>query len=283
MIVPYDLTDKMKVYSLNSNIQVTRYVENMPSKIHTNVRENLLIIVMNGRKKLTCGDYSTILSKGEFGFFKKGNYIMNQILTNDIYESLLVFISDEYLSESRNLFKEKTLYDGNTKNIHYIKGYIGESLKHEVQQILRLLSDDTQDYQDILKLKIKELVLYLMKGTPSEQILNYKYSATDGTDNLREYLEQNYEKYQNIKSIAKDLNMSISTFKRKFVQAYGETPGKWINNRRLEKAVKLINTTEYLIADICFLSGFESVSTFNVQFKKNFGMPPGQFREIKNC
>lgn len=277
MIVPYDLTNKMKVCKVNSNIHVTRYVENAPSKIQTNVQENLLVIVMNGRKKLSCGDYTTVISKGEFGFFKKGNYIMNQILTNDIYESLLVFISDEYMSEIRNLYKTEVVYDTSSKNISYIQGYVGENLQHEVKQILRLLSDDAQDYENILNLKIKELLLYLLNGASTEQILNFIYCCTDGTDDLCQYMEQNYEMCQDISSIANALNMSTSTFKRKFVRTYGETPGKWINHKKLEKAIKLLNTTDYLIADICFLCGFESVSTFNVQFKKNFGMAPGQF------
>ena len=115
-------------------------------------------------------------------------------------------------------------------------------MQYEVNQILRLLSDEKQDYEEILDLKIKELLLYLLNGESAER-----------------------------------LNMSISTFKRKFVNTYGETPGKWINNKKLQKAIGLLNTTDYLITDICFLCGFESISTFNVQFKKNFGMTPTQF------
>ena len=228
MIVPYELTDKMKVCKLNSNIRVTRYVENAPSKIQTNVQENLLVIVMNGRKKLVCGEYTTVISKGEFGFFKKENYIMNQILTDDNYESLLVFIPDEYIREIRNFNKKEFIYDRGLKNIPYIQGCIGENLQYEV-------------------------------------------------NDLSKYMEQNYEVCQDISSIADRLNMSISTFKRKFVNTYGETPGKWINNKKIQKAIGLLNTTDYLITDICFLCGFESISTFNVQFKKNFGMTPTQF------
>lgn len=276
MVVPYDLSDEMKVCKVNSNIHVTRYVENAPSKIQTDVRENLIVIVMSGRKKVFCGDYATVVSKGEFGFFKKGNYIMNQILTDDIYESLLIFISDEYIREVRNMIKTEVVYDMNIKKVPYIKGCIGESMYHEVKQILRLLNDN-QNYEEILNLKIKELLLYLLDGSSSEQILNFIYSCIDEVDDLRQYMEQNYELCKDISSIANDLNMSTSTFKRKFVYTYGETPGKWINLKKLEKAIKLLNTTDYLITDICFLCGFESVSTFNVQFKKNFGMPPSQF------
>ncbi|HEX3029541.1 MAG TPA: AraC family transcriptional regulator, partial [Clostridia bacterium] len=156
-----------------------------------------------------------------------------------------------------------------------------ETLQHEINQILRLLREDTKDYTDILKLKVKELLLYLINGTSSEYILNFIYSCTHKIDTLQQYMEQNYEQNQNIPNLANALNMSTSTFKRKFVQMYGVTPGKWLNSKRLQKAANLLRTTDYLITDICFLCGFESVSTFNVQFKKNFGMSPGQFSKIK--
>lgn len=277
MIVPYDLINKMKVCKVNSNIHITRYVENAPSKIQTNVQENLLVIVLNGKKKVSCGEYTKVLSKGQFGLFKKGNYVMNQILTNDIYESLLIFISDEYMREMQELYKTEISHNTVNKNITYIQGYVGKYLRHEVQQILRLLSEDKQDYENILNLKIKELLLYLLNGTSRDQALNFIYCCTDETDDLCKYMEQNYELSQDIPSIARALNMSISTFKRKFIRAYGETPGKWITHKKLEKAIKLLDTTDYLITDICFLCGFESLSTFNVQFKKNFGIPPRQF------
>ncbi len=277
MIVPYDLTNKMKVCKVNSNIHITRYVENAPSKIQTNVQENLLVIVLNGRKKVSCGDYTTVISKGEFAFFKKGNYIMNQIITNDIYESLLIFIPDEYMREIRDFYKTEIVNNTVSKNTTYIQGSAGKYLWHEAQQILLLINDDKYDYENILNLKIKELLLYLLSGTSADQALNFIYCCTDEADDLCTYMEQNYEICQDISSIANALNMSISTFKRKFVRMYGETPGKWITHKKLEKAIKLLNTTDYLIADICFLCGFESVSTFNVQFKKNFGVAPREF------
>lgn len=276
MNVPYGLIDKMKVCKVNSNIHVTKYIEDAPSKIQTNVQENLLVIVINGRKKLSCGDYITVISKGQFGLFKKGNYIMNQILTNDIYESLLVFISDEYMREILNLYETEVPYNSIRKDVPYIQGSVGKYLQHEVEQILRLLSDEEHDYENILSLKIKELLLYLLNGALTEDVLNFIHCCTDEADDLYKYMEQNYEVCQDISSIANALNMSISTFKRKFASMYGETPGKWIVRKRLEKAMKLLNTTDYLITDICFLCGFESVSTFNVQFKKKFGVAPRQ-------
>jgi AraC-like DNA-binding protein len=277
MLIPYDLTNKMKVSKLNSNIQVTRYVENAPSKIQTKLQENLLVIVRKGRKKISCGDYTTEISSGEFGFFKKGNYIMNQILSNDAYESLLVFITDDYLMDIRNMYQNKVLYSNEKKSIPYIQGYIGEDMQYEVKQILKLLKFEEHNYEEILKLKIKELLLYLMSGTTGGQLVKFIQNDEREADHLRCYMEKNYENCKDIKSIATDLNMSASTFKRKFVQIYDETPGKWINNKRLEKATLLIRTTDYLMADICFLCGFESVSTFNVQFKKKFGMAPSEF------
>lgn len=277
MIVPYGLADKANVYQLSPSIQVTRYVEYAPSKIQTNVQENLLILVMHGSKKIVCGDYTTTISQGEFGLFKKGNYIMNQILTQELYESLLIFISDEYMGEIKSLLDTQMIYEKSAPAAPFIHGCIGEHLQLECKQILRLLNEDKGHYEAILNLKIKELILYLLHETSSEQILQFIYDCTTKTDDLCDFMEHNYDKYHDIDSIAHALSMSTSTFKRKFHQVYGCTPGKWMNTKKLEKAASLLHTTDYFITDICFLCGFESISTFNVQFKKKFGMAPGQF------
>lgn len=53
----------------------------------------------------------------------------------------------------------------------------------------------------------------------------------------------------------------------------------WINEKRLEKAEVLLQTTDYLITDICFLCGYESLSNFIYQFKKIYNISPAKYRK----
>jgi AraC-like DNA-binding protein len=56
---------------------------------------------------------------------------------------------------------------------------------------------------------------------------------------------------------------------------------EYINALRVEEARILLKSEEfrnYSIADICFESGFSTLSTFNVTFKKRVGVTPSQYR-----
>ena len=60
------------------------------SKIYTKVEENLLVIVLKGKKHLIYQDFETTISEGDYAMFRKGNYIMNQIISDHEYESLII-------------------------------------------------------------------------------------------------------------------------------------------------------------------------------------------------
>ena len=79
--------------------------------------------------------------------------------------------------------------------------------------------------------------------------------------------------------MAETMNMSISTLKRKFLKDFGCSPHLWMNERKLEKALMLLDTTNYSITDIAFICGFSSLSTFMEQFKKKYRVSLGRYRK----
>ncbi|MBE6072550.1 MAG: helix-turn-helix domain-containing protein [Clostridium butyricum] len=279
MKVPKDLNIDKEVVSFDSKIYIKKYIENAPSKIFTNVEENLFVFVLEGKKKVSTGDYITTISKGEFALFKKGNYIMNQIVTSKNYESLLIFISDEYFNEIVSMLYTNNINSKNT--IPYVHGCAGEFLKKEINMVINLVEDNIKEYNEILSLKIKEILMYLIKDDLSKEIFKFIYSCSrNENNNLKEYMESNFDKCNNILKISEDLHMSLSTFKRRFQLCYGMTPGKWISKKRLEKARILLETTDYSVTDICFLCGYESLPNFIEQFKKEYKQSPKKYKKL---
>ena len=61
----------------------------------------------------------------------------------------------------------------------------------------------------------------------------------------------------------------------------GKTALNYINLIRLEKAKKLLETTDKQIETIAEMSGFNSVRTFNRQFRDQFDISPTQYRKIE--
>lgn len=270
MQVPLDFIKSEKDWA-NKQVFITKYIEKAPNKIYTEVKENLLVMVLKGKKRLLYKDFETTIDEGQFALFKKGNYIMNQILTKDLYESLLIFLSDDLIKsiprvEIRPKRVERPYFKGNT--IPY--------MEQEVKAILELMQAQ-EDYSEIIRLKMIELLIYIQR-LDKESVLQGMLNTLSETRSFQEEVTINYDQYHNLEEMAVAMNMSVSTFKRRFQKEFECTPHCWMNERKLMKAVMLLDTSDYSVTDISFICGFESLSTFMRAFKKKYGISPGKYR-----
>src|SRR5690606_22873456 len=99
--------------------------------------------------------------------------------------------------------------------------------------------------------------------------------------NLKQVMEDNYLYNLSLEDYARLCNRSLSAFKRDFQEGYGSPPGKWLTKKRLKYARMLLFTTDESVNDVAFHSGFETTSHFIRCFKKQFGLPPHQYRQQK--
>lgn len=272
MKVPSDLFRNSSISK--QQISITHYVEHVPTTIHTQVQENLLVIVLKGKKRLVYQDYSTTVHAGEFALFKKGNYIMNQILSKDEYESILIFIDDEKLS---SLIKEGTTLPEAT--VPYYKGCVNTLMNNEVSNIMELMQVKGQ-YNDILELKIMELLLYIQKNDSSNALQKF-LESNFGEGDFKSSVQRCYSHCHSVDEMASEMNMSLSSFKRNFKTYYHCSPHEWVNNCRLQKAESLLMIRDYSVTDISFICGYDSLPTFMAQFKKKYGISPGRYRREK--
>lgn len=259
--------------SKKTEIFLKTYIEHETSKIYTKVEENLLVIVLKGRKKLVYQDFEAVISEGEYAIFHKGNYIMNQIISDDRYESLLIFMSDDFLKQICSL--------QDTQECSHVPFYQGKMVSHmqnEVNKICEFVK--RTEYRDIIQLKILELLIYIQSEDKTGDFKSFLHSFSVNED-FRNSVYCNYMQYQNISEMADAMHMSISTFKRKFQRDFGCSPHVWMNGQKLEKAIMLLDTSDYSITDIGFICVFSSLSTFMAQFKKKYGISPGTYRKAR--
>jgi AraC family transcriptional activator FtrA len=81
-----------------------------------------------------------------------------------------------------------------------------------------------------------------------------------------------------IKDIARHACMSERTFLRRFCEATGSTPIKWLQQNRAYKAQELLEDTTQSMEHIAEQVGYQSSETFRVAFKKVTGVSPGTYR-----
>jgi AraC family transcriptional regulator len=96
---------------------------------------------------------------------------------------------------------------------------------------------------------------------------------------LKDYIEEHLAEDLAIATLAALIPMSQFHFARAFKAAVGESPHRYIMQRRIERAKMLLSVTRLSVAEISYQTGFSSQSHFTAQFGKAIGMTPKQFRE----
>ncbi len=118
-------------------------------------------------------------------------------------------------------------------------------------------------------------MLYLLDkyGNDFIQYMN-SLIFTKNNSSFTNIIEANTYSNLNLEEIAFLCNMSLSTFKRHFKTEYYETPAKWMQKKRLDKAKNMLQTSGIKASDIYVDLGYNNLSNFSIAFKNEFGFSP---------
>jgi AraC-like DNA-binding protein len=81
-----------------------------------------------------------------------------------------------------------------------------------------------------------------------------------------------------ISKLATEVGAARSVVAERFARFLGEPPMTYLAHWRLELAARLLQTTRKKILEVAIDVGYDSEASFNRAFKREFGVPPGQFR-----
>jgi len=95
----------------------------------------------------------------------------------------------------------------------------------------------------------------------------------------KRYVLKNFSNDIDVSDLAQVANMSYSYFVREFTLNFGVSPGAYILQLQLEKAVNLLQNSALSIKEIAIACGFASSSYFCRSFSHKFNSPPGAFRK----
>jgi AraC-like DNA-binding protein len=68
-------------------------------------------------------------------------------------------------------------------------------------------------------------------------------------------------------------------FLRAFREAYGETPRKYLERRRIERARDLLDSANLTVTEVCNVVGYSSLGSFSARFKTVVGCSPIDYRK----
>ncbi|WP_430408895.1 helix-turn-helix domain-containing protein [Kordia sp.] len=134
--------------------------------------------------------------------------------------------------------------------------------------------------EEILVLKLKEIILLLLQTDESSNLnIIIRSLFSDKTFSFREVIDSNLYEPLDLQRLAAMTNNSMASFKRKFNKMYDSTPAKYITQKKLEKAQRILVFSLSSIKEVCYECGFTNPSSFSRMFKDQYGYSPTEFRK----
>jgi transcriptional regulator GlxA family with amidase domain len=95
----------------------------------------------------------------------------------------------------------------------------------------------------------------------------------------RDAMDRSYAQPLDVPTLARIACVSEAHFIRTFRATFGETPHRYLQRRRVERAMFLLRETDRSVTDICYGVGFGSPATFSRTFHDIVGRPPRAYRK----
>ncbi len=94
----------------------------------------------------------------------------------------------------------------------------------------------------------------------------------------RDAMDRAYAEPLDVRAVAAVAHISPAHFSRSFRDVFGETPHRYLQRRRVERAMFLLRETDRSVTDVCFDVAFASLGTFSRTFREIVGETPSGYR-----
>lgn len=122
------------------------------------------------------------------------------------------------------------------------------------------------------------LLSYIETGLNNYNVEQSNIHIPQNFLSILNYVNKNFTSIKSINEIADTFDISITTLERYFKKHLNMTPRRYLEDKKLFNACKLLRTN-YSVIDACFESGFCDYSHFITIFKRNFNTTPLKYKK----
>lgn len=143
----------------------------------------------------------------------------------------------------------------------------------------QILTDDVISQLQI-KAGILQLIGILMEAGLMCQSPRTESQKITAIKTVLSYIADHYHEKLYVQDLASQVNMNDQYFCRFFKRSIGKTPIDYINDYRLNKVIRLLETGDAPVTEICLECGFNNMGNFQRLFKRKTGITPLQYRKL---
>jgi LacI family transcriptional regulator len=101
----------------------------------------------------------------------------------------------------------------------------------------------------------------------------------EGLAKALNFIAAHFSEGIDIPAVARNAGMSRRVLHQAFVEHLDTTPGEHLRETRMENAMTLLRETSSKVESVALASGYPSVNSFFIAFKRFSGMPPAEYRK----
>lgn len=272
-------------FSLNNKSVIERLVIKTPFK-YPAVFENeaCFIFVKEGESILQSPTEHIHIQVSESVLLKCGSYFA-RLLPQREGQNCEIFAVHLHTDVLKELYKNEVPHflQSTTKKHFANKIEKQDIIIHFIKSLEFYFQNPSIVHDDLLKLKIKELILLLLQTNSAEDLKSlFSHLFTPRQANFKEVIQNHLYNNLSTKELAVLSGRSLSAFKRDFESYFKDSPAHYIKEQKLIKAAMLLCTSEASISEICYQIGFNDISHFSKLFKSKYGHTPSQYKNTFN-
>ena len=131
-----------------------------------------------------------------------------------------------------------------------------------------------------IKAGILQLIGILMEAGLMRQSPGSESQKITAIKTVLSYITEHYQEKLYVQDLASQINMNEQYFCRFFKRSIEKTPIDYINDYRLNKVIRLLETRDAPVTEVCLECGFNNMGNFQRLFKRKTGTTPLQYRKL---
>ena len=160
---------------------------------------------------------------------------------------------------------------------------LGETKKIITEKLINLV--DNKDSYNLIE--VLSILNILSSSKDVKNICNSIYTFCDNSDEnsqdkltkVYQYISSNFNKEISLSYASSLVNLSKSAFCHFFIKRTGKNFFRVINEIRIEFACRQLIDSDMSVTEICYASGYNTLSNFNKQFRQVTEITPLKYKQ----
>lgn len=241
-----------------------------------------ILLVLEGEVNIGVGDKKYILKEDDF-ILINNNEVHNIIRGKGENILLAIQIDPNMFSKYFSEFSKMTF---DCKSFTYSEDEQEEFdiIRHYMAKVVWEYNKKKQGYQFVIASQVYLLAAHLVNNFTSGIVDEEKKEINDKNlgrlQRILIHINENLENKITLKDIAEKEHLSYYYLSRLIKENLGMSFQDYLNILRLNKAVRLLLSSNKAITEISYESGFANTKLFNKLFKETFYCSPSEYKKI---